>query len=277
MTGIYMIKNKLNNKIYVGQSSNIENRWWKHKSFLNKNTHHNKRLQEDWNKYGKENFMMKILEECPNSLLNEREIYWINHFNSFENGYNLNIGGTGINGYKHTFDEIFRMRLIKSPMPVLQFDLNFNLIKEWIGGASHASKEMNYAKDSIMKRCKHLYKEMTPYKNFYWIFKKEYQNKDFTWDRYLNNEKIIEIENIKKENRRICQYDLNRNLIKIWSSYKELEDNGYTRNVICSICNHSRGKQTHKNFIWAFEGYDFSDGYFDIIGKSNNFTKNKKK
>ena len=123
MTGIYMIKNKLNNKIYVGQSSNIENRWWKHKSFLNKNTHHNKRLQEDWNKYGKENFMMKILEECPNSLLNEREIYWINHFNSFENGYNLNIGGTGINGYKHTFDEIFRMRLIKSPMPVLQFDI----------------------------------------------------------------------------------------------------------------------------------------------------------
>lgn len=271
-----MIQNKVDKKIYVGQSRDIYSRWWKHKSFLNKNTHHNKKLQEAWNKYGENSFLFSVLEECNKESLNEKEIYWINHYDSFNNGYNLNKGGNGITGYKHNSDEIIKMRLIQNPMTVLQFDLNFNMIKEWIGGISHIHKEKNYTSSSLKKRCEHTYKEMTPYKDSYWVFKEEYNSPDFSWEKYLNNEKIIQINKKVKQHKRICQYDLNRNLIKIWNSYSELKDNGYNRQEICTICNQSRGKQTHKNFIWAFEGYDFSDGYFDIVGKHNNFTKNKK-
>ena len=44
-------------------------------------------------KYGKENFTIKLLEECDRALLNEREKYWIQYYNSFENGYNSTLGG----------------------------------------------------------------------------------------------------------------------------------------------------------------------------------------
>lgn len=44
-------------------------------------------------KYGKENFVIKLLEECDRALLNEREKYWIQYYNSFENGYNSTLGG----------------------------------------------------------------------------------------------------------------------------------------------------------------------------------------
>lgn len=44
-------------------------------------------------KYGLENFTFEVLEECPSELLNEREIYWINYFDSYYNGYNCTLGG----------------------------------------------------------------------------------------------------------------------------------------------------------------------------------------
>ena len=62
--GIYMIQNKVNGKIYIGQSVNIEDRWGEHKYELNKGYHHNKHLQRSWNKDGQENFEFTIICEC---------------------------------------------------------------------------------------------------------------------------------------------------------------------------------------------------------------------
>jgi len=42
---------------------------------------------------GPENFSFEILEECPESALNERERYWIDFYCSIENGYNTMPGG----------------------------------------------------------------------------------------------------------------------------------------------------------------------------------------
>ena len=94
--GIYLISNLINNKIYVGQSINIEKRWTQHKRELRNNIHENKRLQNAWNKYGEENFEFSIVEECDINQLNQREIYWISKFNSCVNGYNLTSGGDGV-------------------------------------------------------------------------------------------------------------------------------------------------------------------------------------
>lgn len=97
MVGIYKIENKVNGKIYVGQSSIIETRWYNHVRELNKNIHTNKYLQSAWNKYGEKNFEFKILEECSIDSLDEREIFWIERLNSYYkiNGYNLTTGGKG--------------------------------------------------------------------------------------------------------------------------------------------------------------------------------------
>lgn len=94
-SGIYCIKNKINNKMYIGQSTQIERRLREHKSLL-RNNHYNKRhLQYAWNKYGEENFDFIILEKCKLEELDEREIYWINFYktNIREYGYNYESGG----------------------------------------------------------------------------------------------------------------------------------------------------------------------------------------
>ena len=55
-TGIYIIKNILNNKKYVGSSTNIGKRWRDHKWYLKENKHHNSHLQASYNKYGLDSF-----------------------------------------------------------------------------------------------------------------------------------------------------------------------------------------------------------------------------
>ena len=62
--GIYMIINKINNKIYIGQARNIKERWKNHINDLKNNKHYNKHLQGAWNKYGKDSFEFIILCEC---------------------------------------------------------------------------------------------------------------------------------------------------------------------------------------------------------------------
>lgn len=93
--GIYCIENLVNHKKYVGQSIDIHNRWKDHKRELNGNRHRNEYLQRAWNKYEENNFHFYILEECDISLLNEREIYYIDLFDCLNNkhGYNLEFGG----------------------------------------------------------------------------------------------------------------------------------------------------------------------------------------
>jgi group I intron endonuclease len=50
--------------------------------------HHSIKLQRAYNKYGIDNFIYEIIEECNELLLIEREQYWIDSLNSCKNGYN---------------------------------------------------------------------------------------------------------------------------------------------------------------------------------------------
>ena len=94
--GIYCIENVINNKKYIGQSIDIYARWSKHKSELNNNRHFNDYLQKAWNKYGPDNFKFYAVEFCDIELLDERENYYIDFYETLnrDKGYNLMSGGT---------------------------------------------------------------------------------------------------------------------------------------------------------------------------------------
>ena len=90
---IYKINNLINNKAYIGQTTTTLN------ARINK--HFSKARTQDnltgidaaIKKYGQENFSVEMICECPNEDLDIQERYYIAKYNTFENGYNLTIGG----------------------------------------------------------------------------------------------------------------------------------------------------------------------------------------
>lgn len=60
--GVFQITNKVNGRIFIGGSTNLEAVWGKEQFLLNIDGHTNKELQKEWKQYGSENFTFLILE-----------------------------------------------------------------------------------------------------------------------------------------------------------------------------------------------------------------------
>ena len=102
--GIYKYQNKINGNIYIGLSSNIERRYEQHLSAANStilSTDKLTTIDAAIRKYGIENFSFEIVELCSEEELDEREIYWIKYYDSYNNGYNNTIGGRSLRGEDH--------------------------------------------------------------------------------------------------------------------------------------------------------------------------------
>ena len=69
VSGVYQIACSKTGLVYIGRSENIGNRVMGHIYILRKNTHYNRRFQEDFNTYGEDSFIFSILEEAPASEL----------------------------------------------------------------------------------------------------------------------------------------------------------------------------------------------------------------
>lgn len=97
MIGIYKIENRINGKIYIGQSIAIKTRWQQHKYEANTGESQAP-FYLALRKYGIENFSFEVLEECPQELLNEKEIFWIAHYKSNDRNFGYNVLAGGQNG-----------------------------------------------------------------------------------------------------------------------------------------------------------------------------------
>lgn len=91
MIGIYLIKNIISGKVYIGSSLNIKERWKGHRVLLKRNKHHSPHLQAAYNKYGKDVFIFGIIEECNSDNLQEREQHWLDFYKSYIRKYGYNI------------------------------------------------------------------------------------------------------------------------------------------------------------------------------------------
>lgn len=99
---VYIFQNKLDNKLYVGKTNNLEHRKRCHEyDSKNPSNYFHKAIA----KYGLENFNSFVIEEweLEKDCL-EAEQFWIEFFQSNHRsfGYNLTDGGEGISGYRHT-------------------------------------------------------------------------------------------------------------------------------------------------------------------------------
>ena len=206
---IYKYTNLLNNKVYIGKTKNIENRKYQHEHVtINKKTKFGNALK----KYKIINFKFEILKVIISdsilkldNLLNELESYYIIKYNSYNEGYNLTLGGDGFIGYKHSNETIIKIKQSKQNMStftknkisnsmmgdknhrfgkslntlhkknliesrnikIVQYDKLNNFIKEW-DSLSQASKILGIDKGHISNCCKN--KRKTAGK-FIWKYK----------------------------------------------------------------------------------------------------------
>ncbi len=200
LSGVYTIFNKLTNKTYIGScSTSIIQRWSNHRNELKRGIHANTYLQRSWNKYGEDNFIFEILEECLPEYCTSTEQYWMNMLNVCNRkfGYNLApVAGSSL-GQKRTKEqcknisnsvkgkrvgklnpnygkkcsEITKERMSNTSRnkAVIKLDLNNNIIQEY-KSLSEAGKANNLYPDHIGKVCKNKPNHLTA-GGFKWKYK----------------------------------------------------------------------------------------------------------
>lgn len=137
---IYKITNVLNNKVYIGQTTrSYKDRWAEHKRDRFKEPYSNWPLYRMINSVGLENVTWEVIEEISNSDLNTREKYWIEFYDSKNNGYNCTYGGH--NGTKHDYNEILQYWLNKGERSFTKTAIYFNTDNGYI---SDIIKSMGY-------------------------------------------------------------------------------------------------------------------------------------
>jgi hypothetical protein len=115
---IYLIRNKINNKCYIGQATCFtgtnNNRWgtmgrWKShiREALKTTIDHSTALNNAIRKYGENGFEIFTLIKCHINKLDENEIYYVQLYNSLQpNGYNIKFGGYSSKNNENTIEKM---------------------------------------------------------------------------------------------------------------------------------------------------------------------------
>ena len=116
---LYEIKNKINDKRYIGQSIKVRSRLLHHINLLNKNEHPNKHLQNSWNHHGAECFTFKVLEYCTIEDLDKKEDYYIAKYksNNSQFGFNYRVDNKTNRGLKWSLEQREKMNIAMARNP----------------------------------------------------------------------------------------------------------------------------------------------------------------
>ena len=180
MVGIYKITNP-KGKVYIGQSVDIERRFKEYKVHLNfKNI--SSKLYYSLKKYGSENHVFEVVEECSLEHLKEREIYWKQYYlNQFNNNWKSLLflelydrgGGPRSEGTKYKISEGNKGKKKPNSGPkkqsITQYTLENEFVKEW-NSAKEAALSINKRSSAITECCKQIYNRKSAYV-FIWKLK----------------------------------------------------------------------------------------------------------
>jgi len=91
-SGVYMIKNLISGKIYIGSTKRLVERLSHHRQELCQNKHHSIHLQNAWNKDGENKFIFGVIEVIDElTKLTDIEQYYIDKYNASNDNYGYNI------------------------------------------------------------------------------------------------------------------------------------------------------------------------------------------
>lgn len=99
---IYKITNNENGLIYIGCTIKTLNQRFIEHLYRCFKTDYNSKLYNSIRKYGKEKFIIELIEECDLSVIYETEKKYIDEYDTYNNGLNTTLGGEGCLGYTHS-------------------------------------------------------------------------------------------------------------------------------------------------------------------------------
>jgi hypothetical protein len=96
MASIYIIQNKETTRKYVGCTRKKDPHYrWKEHIYRSRLPYENMTICNAIREEGVDAFTFYVIETCDEDIINEREKYWIKKFDTYNNGYNSTIGGSG--------------------------------------------------------------------------------------------------------------------------------------------------------------------------------------
>lgn len=159
-SGIYGIRNLINNKIYIGSSRNIHSRITNHKCLLRKNKHKNIYLQNSYNKYGLLNFLFFKIEICELEMLLELESKYINFYSSSDPKFGFNMIHIDKDTKRNTHSDKSRRKMSESGK------LRYSKIKfDYCKYGHEYTDENTYIRKTGWKSCVTCAKKLTEEKN----------------------------------------------------------------------------------------------------------------
>lgn len=182
---VYKIENTLTNDLYIGGTTNFQNRKDIHRFHLRRNSHKNSPLQTAWNQYGESKFVFSILEQLSeeDNLL-QREQFYITSLNPAYNICKIAGSPEGIKhteeartnmskahlgksltvesiakrtlkqkGLKRSVETVQNLRDSSRKIAVIQYNTEGIYIRDWIS-ASEAGRQLNISPSHITSCCK---------------------------------------------------------------------------------------------------------------------------
>ena len=225
---IYKIENKVTGKVYIGQTLyDLHKRWLQHiresKDALDGKRQSFPLFHRMIIKYGEENFVPSTLEECDNSILDEREKYWIEFYNSQEDGYNSTPGGQNF-----TIDRPINQKVSKYKISG-EYVCTFNSARE-------AAQAVGVDVSNIRRNCSGDTKTCA----------------GFRWSWGESTEKLEELKKGRIKGRKVLQYSKEGQLIGQYESVIEASRlTGTNQMSIYNVCN--KKQKTAGGFFWEFE------------------------
>lgn len=243
-SGIYIITNLINKKFYLGSSMNLKKRKATHLSTLRNKKHHNKHLQNAWNKYGEKNFEFDIVEYIEDeNLLKEVEQFYIDDFKLTKNRkqcYNIANNTQGIFRVGTKVDKkILKGKNNPQSIKVVKVDKYGNVHKEYVG-LSEAGRVEGVSESCISECCSGKQKTC---KGFAWFFK----------SYYLKNKEKIDFASFFKRQRErpVIVFDINNNYIGAFPTLRKASEKLNVKEKGVQECCSGRQK-THRGYIFKY-------------------------
>jgi group I intron endonuclease len=213
--GIYKIINP-KNKVYIGKSNDIERRKTQYCRVNSSSLGY--KIKFSIKKYGWENHIFEIIEECTLEQLDEREIYWIKTYDSVKNGLNIGKGGEGGNMTSYTKNKISNTWKSKS--------------KNELDIINQKRSQGNLGKK----------KPKSGYRNW----------KEIDLKRLKNNNPFLKTDWSEKCKKPVLMMDKNNNILKRFNSVTEAANFIKVSQATLSGCLTGKSK-TSGGYKWKFE------------------------